>query len=367
MKVGFNARLLADPNTRGWNRYTVNLLAELPNFGVRPILYTDRPIHPEHLARLPAETFEVRRWRMRPYLAWEQIWLARRCARDGVDLLHAPANFGLPRVCSCPCVLTLHDAIGARSLEPRARLLHEIAQRAADAIITVSEHAKSEIVKAYRLKPAKLRVIPEAADPALVANGASCSLESLRQLQPFDEPYFLYVGGWEKRKNVRFLIDAFMNAQLTGVCLIVAGHCPDEVVFPFIKYVIKNGNIGQFRFFSDGVSEADLAALYSGALAFVYPSKHEGFGLQLCEAMALGCPVLAARASSLPEVLGAGGETFALNDTSELVALMKRVASDSSFRDDLVRRARLRSADFSWKTTAEKTVAVYREVLNSSA
>jgi glycosyltransferase involved in cell wall biosynthesis len=110
------------------------------------------------------------------------------------------------------------------------------------------------------------------------------------------------------------------------------------------------------------VDDADLPALYAGALAFVHPSEYEGFGLQLCEAMAVGCPVLAARATCLPEVLGSGGETFGLDSADELAELLRRVASEPEFRERLARRARVRAADFSWRRTAEETLAVYREI-----
>jgi hypothetical protein len=80
--------------------------------------------------------------------------------------------------------------------------------------------------------------------------------------------------------------------------------------------------------------------------------------------MAVGCPTLAARATCLPEVLGSGGETFSLETTNELAALLRRVAMDESFRSELSARARARSADFSWRRTAEGTVAVYRELLD---
>ena len=99
MKVGFNARLLADSNLRGWNRYTVNLLAQLPALGIRPILYGEKPLHYSHLARFQAGSYEVRIRSVRPYALWEQLWLPFQCARDGVSLLHAPANFGLPPSC----------------------------------------------------------------------------------------------------------------------------------------------------------------------------------------------------------------------------------------------------------------------------
>jgi glycosyltransferase involved in cell wall biosynthesis len=111
------------------------------------------------------------------------------------------------------------------------------------------------------------------------------------------------------------------------------------------------------------VPDDDLPALYAAALAFVYPSEYEGFGLQLVEAMALGCPVLASRATSLPEILGKGGETFTLESTDELAGLMRRVTSDPAFRDDLVLRSRLRSSAFSWQRAAKETAEVYRKVL----
>src|SRR6478672_4907777 len=110
MKVAFNARLLAAPTLRGWNRYTINLLERLPALGVELFLYSDQPIHESHLARLPAGSFQVRVQAMR-YALWEQVWLPRQCRRDGVDLLHCPLNFGLPWSSPCPRVLTLHDAI----------------------------------------------------------------------------------------------------------------------------------------------------------------------------------------------------------------------------------------------------------------
>jgi glycosyltransferase involved in cell wall biosynthesis len=113
------------------------------------------------------------------------------------------------------------------------------------------------------------------------------------------------------------------------------------------------------------VPEDDLPALYASALCFVYPSEYEGFGLQLCEAMSLGCPVLAARAGSLPEVLGSGGETFGLETTSELETLLRVVAQNPKHRAALQRRAKDRIGEFSWTAAAQKTIAVYREAMKT--
>ena len=111
------------------------------------------------------------------------------------------------------------------------------------------------------------------------------------------------------------------------------------------------------------ITDEELPALYAEALCFVYPSVYEGFGLQLCEAMAVGCPTLASNATSLPEVLGDGGATFDPNDPVTLASLLRRVADEPAYRAELADRAKRRSASFSWRTAAESTAAVYRRVI----
>ncbi|MEM4360426.1 MAG: glycosyltransferase, partial [Candidatus Bilamarchaeaceae archaeon] len=113
------------------------------------------------------------------------------------------------------------------------------------------------------------------------------------------------------------------------------------------------------------VPDADLPTLYAGAVAFVYPSEYEGFGLQVCEAMAVGCPVLAARATSLPEVVGGGGETFALHAPEELTGLLRRVAMDPGYRQELSARAKARSSAFCWSRTAAATANVYQRLVDT--
>ena len=111
LRVGINARLLHAPDLRGWNRYTGNLLAALAARGVELVLYSDRPPHESHLARLPEGSYQIRVAPSMYYPIWAQHWLPRQCARDRVDLLHTPFHFGLPWSSPCPRVLTLHDAI----------------------------------------------------------------------------------------------------------------------------------------------------------------------------------------------------------------------------------------------------------------
>ena len=369
MRVGINARLLCDPSLRGWNRYTLNLLAELPNIGVDLILYADRALHAVHRGRLPSDAYPVRVAPAMRYASWEQRWLPARLKSDAVDVFHTPFHFGMPFFTHCPRVVTLHDAIdqGQQSRQPLrnriaprvlvTNLYRWIARTRAHQIITVSEHAKNELISHYGFAPNLLTVTPEAADAKFHREISQSERERLRAKFQLGWRYIWYVGGYEERKNVQFLIRAFAAARLRDVRLLLAGANPAEQ--EDIGRVIGALHVGDRVRLVGVVDDEDLAGLYAEAICFVYPSLQEGFGLQLCEAMATGCPTFAARASSLPEVLGNGGETFTLNDTAELSGLLQRVVHEPAFRNELVERANARSKAFSWRHTAERTAEVY--------
>ncbi len=378
LRVGFNARLLFDPAIRGWNRYTIDLLAELPALGVELVLYSDRPIHDVYLDRLPAGSYTARVQGGLRLPIWEHRWLPRRCKADGVDLFHCPFNYGLPWSTHCPRVLTIHDAIDSiyyrRRLGWRERLSrgnlrialdHGIARARAHRIITVSEHARGDIVAHLKVPARKVSVTYEAADPHFHAPVAPEARARARARHGLPPRYVFYVGGWEGRKNIPFLVRGLAGAGLEDVALVLAGGRREQR--SALTDLAGELGLGDRLHLLDWVEEEDLPALYAEALAFAYPSEYEGFGLQLCESMAVGCPTLAARATCLPEVLGDGGATFALGDPSELAALLRRVATDDAFRSDLSARALARSGAFSWRRTAEGTVAVYRDLVPPAA
>jgi glycosyltransferase involved in cell wall biosynthesis len=270
--------------------------------------------------------------------------------------------------------MTLHDAIDMvyyrartrwwKKLAPadiRSYLYHRMAAANADRIITVSNHAKMDLISRLGLAPGKIDVIYEAAEARFSEPVTEQRIKQVGLQYQIPSRYLFYVGGWETRKNIPFLLKSFAAADLAGVSLVLGGG--NDAQMRELSELSRVLSIGDRIRLLGWVSERDLPALYAGALAFVYPSEYEGFGLQLCEAMSAGCPTLAARATSLPEVLGAGGETFALDSADELVALLRRLNADDSFRSDLSRRARLRSADFSWASTASRTIGVYETAL----
>ncbi|MBD1822048.1 glycosyltransferase family 4 protein [Cyanobacteria bacterium FACHB-DQ100] len=371
MKVGFNARLLTAPTLRGWNRYTANLLAELAQLDVQLVLYSDRPIHPAHLERLPQSAYQVRLSPAMRYLQWEQVWLPQQCSKDQIDVLHCPMNFGLPAFNSCPQVLTLHDAIDqvyyAKHLSlfqrfsfayRQSQLYHWIARTRSTHIITVSEFSKRDLVEHLKIPASKVSVIYEAADDHFYRSIA----DAVRSQYQLASPYVFYVGGLEQRKNIPFLVKAFAEANLQGVDLVLAGGQDQNQ----LRLLAESSGIAERIRFLGWVDDRDLPELYAGALCFVYASEYEGFGLQLCEAMAVGCPILAAQATCLPEVLGEGGILFSLENTQELSNCLRYINADPEYRSSLGQRAKLRSQHFSWQQTAQATIQVYERALGRS-
>jgi glycosyltransferase involved in cell wall biosynthesis len=244
-------------------------------------------------------------------------------------------------------------------------LYHWIARTRAERIITVSHFAKRDLIERLGISPAKMRVTYEAAEAPFSAEVALDVRHDVRRAYGLKGPFVFYVGGWEERKNVGFLIKAFAEAALEGVELVLGGAGPSGAEAQLRACVSQHAVEGRVRFVSP-IRDEDLPALYAEALCFVYPSNYEGFGLQLCEAMASGCPTLAMRATSLPEILGEGGETFGPESSEELRTLLRRVFKDPQFRAELVTRARARSKAFAWRRTALETLSVYQELAESA-
>jgi len=153
------------------------------------------------------------------------------------------------------------------------------------------------------------------------------------------------VGGWEQRKNIPFLLKAFAAAKLEGVKLVLAGGSSSQKT-DLLSLAIEL-DISASLELMGWVEEEDLPILYAEAISFVYPSEYEGFGLQLCEAMAVGCPILAANSTCLPEILGNGGQLFDLESVHNLKVLMQNINSDRQFLDKLKTLAKQRSQVFS--------------------
>lgn len=240
---------------------------------------------------------------------------------------------------------------------------------ARDWVITVSGHVRSELVRLADFDPNHVFVVPLAASGVFKPRQANDVDHRRRESYGIPSaPYVLTVGMTQPRKNIIMLVDAFRRMhQVTpglDVNLVVVGAAGwrNEA----LERALNDGSPTCARIIRTGfVDDRDLPALYSGAVMFVLPSRAEGFGLPLVEAMNCGVAVLAADTSSLPEVVGRGGVLFAPDDPAELCALMYRVLHNPDYRARLQESALARGSEFSWERTALGIGEAYLHIADS--
>jgi glycosyltransferase involved in cell wall biosynthesis len=275
-------------------------------------------------------------------------------ARLQPDVYHA-IDFRLPGRCPVPMVVTLHDLIPwawggprMRGERMRYRLFPRLLGRA-ELVLAVSEATKADSARLHMAAPGRVRVVPEAADPGLSPRHAAAA--RVKEKWGVDGRYLLFVGALDARKDPHALLRAWTTARLKhpDLRLLIAG-VPGRQAPPSMAGAIQLGR----------VVEDELADLYSAAACLVFPSRYEGFGLPCLEAMACGCPVVAYRNSSIPEVVGDAGILVADGEAEALGEAVGEVLRDP----ERWRRAGLaRARRFSWERTASETIRAYESLL----
>jgi glycosyltransferase involved in cell wall biosynthesis len=273
------------------------------------------------------------------------LWgLAREMDRLGADLIHGP-DFAVPYLARRPSVLTLHDISpwmkkgwhhAAGRVKHRTPVLLELG--IATMIVTPGEIVRKQVIDKFHIRPDRIVAIPEAA------------ASWFRPVpSPPVPPYFLFVGTLEPRKNLPLLLEAFREIRRDHeIDLVLAGRARADA--PAILGPPGLRVLGE-------VPDSNLPALYSHALAFVYPSLYEGFGLPVLEAMQCGACVIASRA-----VAEAGGGAAVYADTAEeLVHAMREAATNPEWVSAQRARSLARAREFSWERTARMTYEVYKE------
>jgi glycosyltransferase involved in cell wall biosynthesis len=215
----------------------------------------------------------------------------------------------------------------------------------AAAILAISESTKRDLVELYGIDPARV-VVTHLGNRLAPTPGAP---------RPAGVParYVLFVGTRNTYKNFALVLEAIASLDVALAC--VGGGPFDDIELARIDKLGLTGRVVQAS-----VPDGELAACYAHALAFVFPSRYEGFGIPILEAFACGCPVLVARASCFPEIAGDAARYFDPDDANELREVLACVIADAG---DLRERGRTRAAQFTWEATAARTLAAYREAV----
>ena len=381
MRIGIDASCWW--NRRGFGRFTRGLLPALfaASRGYRYCLFVDQAPESEMIhADVSVVEVKVARPVTKSAVANDHRSLgdirsfSRAVAGEPLDLMFFPAVYSwFPISRRVPTVITLHDAIAEHfprlifaSLSGRLfwSLKMRLACQRAAGIITVSKAAKNEIINYIGLKPERIDVICEGADPCFHPVTAEATRAAARQRAriPTDGRMILYVGGVAPHKNLANLLAGFAEIapSLPDLQLAIVGDPRGDGFHSNYQDIIARAgshtNLKGRVHFTGYVTDDDLAALYSDALALVLPSFSEGFGLPALEAISCGTPVLTSRAGAVAEIVDGAGLTFDPHTPSDIGQQIYRLANDSTTLSVLRRRAVERARHYSWSKAADLTL-----------
>ncbi len=321
---------------------------------------------------------------VRWYSFLEQFLMPWFIWREKLDLVHFP-HFNVPFFVPTKFIVTIHDLILTKFETIRATTLHPFvyklknwgyrliikrALRNSEKIITVSNFTKNDIIQQFGTEPEKIVVIYEGV--ANLSRGRDslfvCKLDGVDVLEDYniDNPFLLYVGNAYPHKNLNFLITAFfdLHKEDNNLRLVLVGKedyfykgLKDFSMSVFVDYPSSP------VIFTGYIPDNKLEIFYEKAIAYVFPSLYEGFGLPPLEAMARGCPVISSDQGSIPEVLGDAAIYFNPHDKIDFIDKFKQLFCNIDIRNRMIERGRKHQGKYNWWDCAFNTWQIYLEQL----
>lgn len=293
-----------------------------------------------------------------PRKIYRDKWvLPRYIETNSADIFHCTECYGIPNDLRCKIILTLHDIIPAymeNNFIKRYMWKRRVkdAINKADAVVTVSNYSKRDIVNYFDINQNNVHVIYEYADEDFKPIKEEECFKKIKRKYSLNKPYILLIGGKDLRKNHERIVNIFKERFIDKYQLVILGGG--------YSFGVDDGSI----IYPGYVSRADLVALYSNACLFVYPSLYEGFGLPVLEAMACGTPVVTSNTTSIPEVAGDSAILVNPIDDNEIALGMESVLESNDLRDKLIYLGMRRNEQFSKENMLKKYHQLYKDILN---
>jgi glycosyltransferase involved in cell wall biosynthesis len=367
MKIGIDAHTLGGESS-GNESYCLKLLCDIAGMEPNGDEYVIYFAHKNGLAKIPAtDRFKLKRIFPTTPLIRVPLSFPIELRREALDVFHV--QYIIPPFCKCRTVATIHDILFESHPELFTcaenfyfRALIPWSARRADHIITVSQFSKHEIVARYNVDPDKVTVIDhQPRNEFRLMNRERCGEVVLRKYG-IEQPFVLYVGRINPRKNLMRLVEAFSLLRAKGIRhkLVIVGK-QDWMAERLVQRV-KELSLGDAVIFTGYVDWEDLPVFYNAAEVFVFPSICEGFGIPVIEAMACGVPVVTSYGSSLEEVAGGAAMLADPRSTESIENAMEKVLDDPQIRRSLRDKGLRRVADFSGCCKVQQTVSIYHSV-----
>ncbi len=361
MKIGIDCRIYGPKHT-GIGRYVKNLVENLLKLDStnQYVLFVNQDFEEEALKKNFAN-LKIVLVNLPHYSLKEQLFFPSLIKKEKIDFMHFP-HFNVPIFYKNDYVVTIHDLIKHQSKGTATttrspvfywfkylgyKLVFDQAVKKAKKIITPSLYVKEQIIKQYKIEPNKIKVTYEGVDSRLVDKGKPKSPIKV------NKPYFLYVGSVYPHKNIEKLIEAVKETNRRLVIV-----CARNVFSQRLNNFIVHHEAEKLVTLTGFVTDDQLADLYKQALAFIFPTLSEGFGLPGLEAMSLGCPVLCSDIAVLKEVYGEAAWYFNPNNVSQIAQeIIKFEKSDK--KNVMVEKGLETVKKYSWQKTAQETLSVY--------
>lgn len=376
MRIGFDAKRAAQ-NATGLGNYSRFVIRILKNHFPEDeqVLYVPNPKKTQHLDKAASNTeprFPQGIWQ-RLRSIWRVWGVTSDLKRDRIDLFHGLSN-ELPlniRKAGCRSVVTIHDLIFLHYPKYYHWIDRKIydfkfrrACRNADRVIAVSEFTKREIMEYYGTPEAKIDVVYQGCDPAFAAPVSKEKLDDVALRYSLPRQFILYVGSIEERKNLMLVAKAIASRPSAFSHKIVAVGKRTPYVDEIRQYLEANGIADRILFFHK-VPFADLPSFYRLADAFVYPSRIEGFGIPMLEAISSGLPAIGCTGSCLEEAGGPHCIYVDPDDVQAMSAALCRVVSDKELRETMIREGYKYARNFTDEVLAGKVHEVYSSILQA--
>ncbi len=368
MRIGIDARLWSESGVGRYIRNLVFSLSKIDKDNEYFLFFLKKNLG----QKLPKNFTEVEanfNW----YGVSEQIKFPKLLKKYHLDLVHFP-HFNVPIFYAGKYVVTIHDLIHQHHKMKRVTTLNPLiyqikhfaytkafktALKKSQAVITVSNFVKGQLVDEMKISAKKITVTQEAVEKDLVDLTKKVSESDIKKtLVKFNikPPFIFYVGNAHPHKNVEGLIKTFLEVRknFQYLQLVLSGN--DHYFWQRIKKEFQHKDI----IYTGFVSEKELVALYKSAQCYVCPSFEEGFGIPLLEAMACGCPVVSSNAASLPEVGADAAIYFDPRNISDMNEKISQILTNQQSRKQLIEKGFNRYKQFNWEMLAKQTLGVYK-------
>ena len=368
MKIAIEAQRIFRPNKHGMDFVALETIWELQKIDHENEYFIFVSPGPDHCLN-ESDNMHIVELRCPSYPLWEQVALPRAVARVRPDLLHCTSNTA-PVKCPVPLVLTLHDIIFLEKRQSSSRSLYQemgwhyrrlVVPRILSEcrkIITVSNFECNRIREALNLPKDRLTAVYNGYSPHF--RQMPPAPEIVHKYVPSDD-YLFFLGNTDPKKNTPRVLKAYglyLRQSKHKRPLLIADLKEEAIDGILSAEGIKE--VKPYLSFPGYIPNADLAALYNGAFAFLYPSLRESFGIPMLESMACGTPVIAGNTSAMPEIAGEGALLADPLDENDIARKILLLEEDDTFYQQQVDYGLERVKLFSWRKSAEALLKIYK-------